>query len=218
MAKKKATNEFRVLLDVNALDRNDTERAKLVAAIAKMAPQSPLWTNTAVQAEVANLAKTQAAYVSAQQVAAASSKQHSADVTAVSSALIANNKSLNLLRTLTENGATSLADVQSMAFVAYAGRPPAPALVPPDSLDVKLGKKGSGKAMVSAHELSITRRHYAAQWSPNPVTVTSWEGLPGGGKSRKLSGPSGSQVWVQLALTRGQLQSAWSTAVLITFP
>jgi hypothetical protein len=218
MAKKHPTNQFRVLLDVTALDRDDAERAKLVAAIVKMAPQSALWSNPAVQTEVANLAKTQATYVSAREAAAASAKQHSSDVTAATYAQIANNKSLNLLRTLTENGATSLADVQNMAFVAYAGKPPAPALVPPDAINVKLGKKGSGKATASAHELGTTRHHYAAQWSPNPITGTSWEGLPGGGKSRKLSGPSGSQVWVQFALTRGQLQSAWSTAVLITFP
>ena len=54
--------------------------------------------------------------------------------------------------------------------------------------------------------------------SANPITATSWEGLTGGGKSRKLTGASGTQVWVQMALTRGQLQSAWSTPVLITFP
>jgi hypothetical protein len=219
MAKKKyPTNQFHVLLDITALDTDDTEREKLVAGIVKMAPQSPLFTSSVVQAEVANLAKTQATYVLARQTAAQSAKQHSADVTAASLAQVANNKSLNLLRTLIENGATSLADVQSMAFVAYAGRPPAPALVPPDSIDVKLGKKGSGRATASAHELGTTRHRYAAQTSPNPITATSWVGLAGDGKSRKLSGPSGSQVWVQLALTRGQLQSAWSVPVLITFP
>jgi hypothetical protein len=216
---KHPTNEFHVQLDITALDLDDTARAQLVAGIVKMAPQSPVFlNNTVVQAEVANLAKTQATYVTARQTAAASGKQHSVDVTAATIAQIANDKSLNLLRTLTENGATSVADVQSMAFVAYAGRPPAPALVPPDSIDVKLGKKGSGKVTVSAHETGTTRQHYAAQMSPNPITATSWGGLTGGGKSRKLTGQSGTQVWVQMALTRGQLQSAWSTPVLITFP
>jgi hypothetical protein len=96
-----------------------------------------------VQAEVAYLAKTQEAYVLARKNAGASAKQHSADVTAANDAQIANNKSLNLLRTLTVNGATTLAHVQSMAFVAYTGKPPVPPLVPPDTIDVTLGKKGS---------------------------------------------------------------------------
>jgi hypothetical protein len=122
------------------------------------------------------------------------------------------------LRALIDNNAVTEADVQSMAFVASAGRPPAPALVPPESIDVKPGKKGSGKVTVSAHELGSTRRSYAAQMSPSPITATSWVSLTGAGKSRKLSGPSGTQVWVQFALMRGSLLSAWSTAVLVTFP
>jgi hypothetical protein len=216
---KHPTNPFRILLDVTALDTDDTAREKLVASILKLAPQSPVFLNNpAVQAEVTNLGKTQTTYVAARQTAAASGKQHSTDVTTANLAQIANNKSINLLRTLTENGATSLADIQSMAFVAYAGKPPVPDLVPPDSIDVTLGKKGSGKAKVAAHELGTTRYHYAAQMSPNPITPTSWTGLPGEGKSRKLTGASGTQVWVQFALMRGQLQSAWSTPVLITFP
>jgi hypothetical protein len=215
---KHPTNQFHILLDINALDADDTARETLVAAIVQMAPQSPLYVNPTVQAEVANLAKTQAAFVLARQAAAASAKQHAADVTTAADAQIANNKSLNLLRTLTVNGSTSLANVQSMAFVAYAGKPPAPLLVPPDAVDVKLGKKGSGKATASAHEVGITRRHYAAQMSPGPVTPTSWVSLPGNYKSRKLEGPSGTQVWVQFALVRAGLQSAWSTAALITFP
>ncbi len=141
-------------------------------------------------------------------------------MTAASDAQVANNKSLNLLRTLTVNGSTSLANVQSMAFVAYAGKPPAPPLVPPDSIDVrKLGKKGSGKASASAHEVGITRRHFAAQGRPGPAAPTScWCCLPRSYKSRKLDGPSGTSVWIQFALVRGQGQSAWSTATLITFP
>ncbi len=215
---KHPTNQFHILLDIGALDADDTAREKLVAAIVQMAPQSPLYASSTVQAEVANLAKTQAAYVLARQAAGASAKQHAADVTAASDAQVANNKSLNLLRTLTVNGSTSLANVQSMAFVAYAGKPPAPPLVPPDSIDVKLGKKGSGKATASAHEVGNTRLHYAAQMSPGPAAPTSWVAVPGSYKSRKLEGPSGTQVWVQFALVRGQAQSAWSTAVLITFP
>ncbi len=168
--------------------------------------------------EVANLGTTQATYVTARQAAAASGKQYALDLTAAGEAQVAANKCLNVLKVLTMNGATSEADITSMAFVAYSGRPPVPPLVPPDSIDIKPGKKGSGKVTVSAHEVAGPRRTYAAQGSPNPVTPTSYYALTGGGKSRKLSGPSGTQMWVQFALVRGQEVSAWSTPVLITFP
>jgi hypothetical protein len=215
---KHPTFGVHVVLDLNELNKDVKKQQELVASVMKMAPQSPLYANTAIAAEVANLGKVQTTYVTAVQTAAASGKQHVSDVTSAGIAQIAVNKSLNLLRTLIENGAVTEADVQSMAFVASAGKPPAPALVPPESIDVKLGKKGSGKATVSAHELGTTRRSYAAQMSPNPITPASWVALTGAGKSRKLSGPSGTQVWVQFALMRGSLLSAWSTAVLVTFP
>jgi hypothetical protein len=42
--------------------------------------------------------------------------------------------------------------------------------------------------------------------------------LPGYGKTRKVTGPSGSKVWVRFARVRGEVQSAWSTPVLVTIP
>ena len=35
---------------------------------------------------------------------------------------------------------------------------------------------------------------------------------------RRLSGKSGTSVWVRFALMHGQLQSDWSAPVLVTFP
>lgn len=46
----------------------------------------------------------------------------------------------------------------------------------------------------------------------------TWSGLAGGGKSRKLSGKSGTSMQVRFALVRGQLQSPWSQPVVVTFP
>ncbi len=39
---KHPTNQFHILLDINALDADDKARETLVAAIVQMAPQSPL--------------------------------------------------------------------------------------------------------------------------------------------------------------------------------
>jgi hypothetical protein len=220
MAKKKKqpTNQFHVLLDLHALNADPTFQEKLVAAIQKMAPQSPLWANQSIQNEVANLVKLQGTYMGARQAAGQSAKQHALDVTAEELAMLAVNRSLGLLRKLIENNAVSESDITSMALVAYQGRPPASPLVPPDLIDVKQGKKGSGKATASVHELGQTRRRYAAQWSPSTATPPSWQDLDGSGKSRKLAGAPGTQVLVRFALERGQNRSEWSASVVVTFP
>jgi hypothetical protein len=212
-------NAFRVLLDLHALDADEKVRADVVGALLKQAPQSQLYKNNpTIQAELANLSTTYDTFTQSGTKAAASKAQHVLDIAAHDDARVANNKSINMLRRLSENGATSLKDLQEMAFVGYQGRPPAPPIEPPDVVMPKLGKKGSGKAEAVVQETGRTRQRYAAQWSPDPITPTSWEGLPGYGKSRKLSGKSGTSVWVRFALIRSGKQSEWSVPILITYP
>ena len=212
-------NIFRVLLDLHLLDRDEKTRADVVGAILKQAPQSQLFKNSpAIQAEVQNLSTTYDTFNQSGSKAAASKAQHTSDVAAHDEARQENNKSLSLLRTLAENGATSMKDLTDMAFVAYQGKPPAPPIEPPQVVLPKLGKKGSGKAEAVVQETGRTRQRYAAQWSPDPITPTSWDGLPGSGKSRKLTGKSGTSVWVRFALVRAGKQSDWSVPILITFP
>jgi len=217
---KQPTNDFHVLLDLNALSADDTAREKLVMAIQKMGPQSPLYSDPTIQAAVTNVGKTFSTYVTARQAAAQSAKQHALDTATASNAQAASNKSLVLLRALAQNAATNESDLTSMAFTAYTGKPPAPPLVPPDQLDVKSGKKGSGVSRVVVHELGPTKRRYAARMTTSSsITPTSvFEPLPGTGKLRKLSGQPGTTVLVQFALVyRGQ-QSDWSTPATVTFP
>jgi hypothetical protein len=54
--------------------------------------------------------------------------------------------------------------------------------------------------------------------SPDPIGPSTWAVIPGTGKSRRLTGKSGTSVWVRFALVHGQLQSDWSNPVLVTFP
>jgi hypothetical protein len=150
--------------------------------------------------------------------AAASGKQHKIDVAAEAAALGDNDRALIVVKTLTEASAKSPADIASMALPPLVGKPAAPAMVLPDSIDVAMGRKGHGKAKVAAHELGTTKRRYAAEMSPDPIGANTWVALPGTGKSRRLSGKSGTSVWVRFALVSGQLQSDWSTPVLVTFP
>jgi hypothetical protein len=122
--------------------------------------------------------------------------------------------------TLLENGAKSAADIQGAGMVA---RPPTPKkkLPPevPEALDVTLPKTGHGKATVSVHETGKVRRQYAAEWSMDPIGANTWAPLGvGHGKTRTVTGASGTKVWVRFATIRGQLQSDWCTPVLVTIP
>ena len=209
---------FRAELDINALVANLAARETLINSILKLAPQSLLYTNPMVQQAVATLAATFGTLKTASTTSAASAKQHKIDAAAEAAALGDNDRALLLVKSLTENGAKSADDIKSMAFVPLVGRPLAPPMVPPDSIDVTMGKKGHGKVKVAAHELGTTKRRYAAEMSPDPIGPATWAPLPGTGKSRRLTGKSGTSVWVRFALVRGQLQSDWSTPVLVTFP
>jgi hypothetical protein len=208
-----------VALNTQDLDSDETARDNLAAAIASMGPTSPLaLANSGIMTQVTLVGTTYTAYKAAVAKAGASGKQHETDVEAAVSARVLSNKSLRLLASLLEDTATTPAQVNLVGMDAYTGRPAEPALVAP-LVDVKLGTKGSGKATALAHETGSTRYSYNAQMSPNPLGTTStWTDLIGGGKTRKLTGPSGTSVWVRFALRRGQTQSDWSTPILVTFP
>ena len=215
-----ATNEFHIFLDLAALNASSTARDALITAILKLAPQSPLFSDPAIQAAVTQLQKTHATFTTASQTAAQSGKQHALDVAAALDAQAADNRSLVLLRTLAQNGAKTESDLTSLGFTAYTGRPPPPQLVPPEVIDVKQGRKGSGRARATVRELGNTRRSYAARSTASfPITATStFDSLPGKGKQRKLTGQPGTTVWVQFALLHGGQQSDWSAPVPVAFP
>jgi hypothetical protein len=207
----------RALLELQAL-ADEKVREDLVNAILKLAPQSALYTqNPPIQKQVQLVGSTFATYKTARAASAASATQHKNDVAAEAQAQLANDRALVALRHMTEDTAVTLDDIKSMAFEAYQGRPPAPSMAGP-LVDVVLGRKGSGKARATVHETGGTRRRYVAEMSPDPITATSWAPLPGTGKSRKLTGKSGTTVWVRFALLHGQAQGDWSAPVLVTFP
>jgi hypothetical protein len=214
----KSTTRFHVELDLRTLETDIAARETLVTNIQKMAPSSPLWTSQPLQKAVGDLGTTFAAYKVAVAKGDQSAKQHTLDVAARNTARDANDAALTLVKALVESGATSADDIKSIAFTPRGGRPPAPQLVPPDFLDITMGKKGHGKVKVAAHEIGKTRRQYAAQMSPDPIGANTWANLPGAGKSRWLTGKSGTSAWVRFALMHGQAQSDWGTPVLVTFP
>jgi hypothetical protein len=113
---------------------------------------------------------------------------------------------------------SSIEVLASMGFEERAAPPPKAPVVPPDAIDIKLPSKLRGQFTASARETGRARWRYAAEWSPDPIGENTWVTLPGYGKTRKVTGPSGSKVWVRFARVRGEVQSAWSTPVLVTIP
>ena len=215
---KNITHRFHVELALSTLESDIAAREVLVLNIEKLAPASPLFANPAMQKAVSDLSASFVAFKAKVATAAASAKQHALDAAAQVDARNVNDKALILVKALTESGAQSVGDIQSMAFTPRVGRPPPPPLVAPPSIDVTMGKAGHGKIKVAAHEVGKARRRYVAQLSPDPIGPGTWAAIAGSGKSRWITGKSGTSVWVRFAMMSRQLQSDWCMPVLVTFP
>ena len=124
---------------------------------------------------------------------------------------------LRTYATFASNFAKSPADLSGAAVgerakrTVYKTAPDAP-----DRVDVRPPKTGHGKNVAAVHETGSIRYQYVAEQSADGLT---WAPLGlGRGKTRTVTGASGAKVWVRFARVRGQLQSEWSTPVLITIP
>jgi hypothetical protein len=119
--------------------------------------------------------------------------------------------------TFASNFAKSPADLQGAGVAQRAARPAKGSVPPvPGAIDSKIPVKGHGKLVVAVHETGSTHYHYVAEQSPDGTT---WSALGvGRGKTRTLTGASGTKVWVRFATVRGQVQSDWNTATLVTIP
>ena len=119
--------------------------------------------------------------------------------------------------TAVTNVAQSPADLHNAGIPAAPPRPPKnqpPAV--PQQLNVTFPKRGHGKATVTVEETGPTKHEYAAQSSLDGVT---WIQLGvSHGKTRAVTGATGTKVWVRFAMTRGSMQSDWSVPVLVTLP
>jgi hypothetical protein len=83
----------------------------------------------------------------------------------------------------------------------------------PGAIDSRPPARGHGKLLLSVHETGSTRYQYVAEQSADGIT---WSQLGvGRGKTRTLTGASGTKVWVRFATVRGQLQSDWLSALVI---
>lgn len=125
--------------------------------------------------------------------------------------------SLTALGLLVQSNAKSDADISGIAYKAR-GKVKLPRVTPdaPDAIDITTPPGAKGFATAAVHETGKTRGRYAAECATDPSGP--WTELPGTGKARKVTYPSGTKVWIRFARVRGQLKSDWSAPVLVLIP
>jgi hypothetical protein len=196
----------------------DQELHTLMSDIALAAPTSPIiQANPPIQECVARLATKDAALTKTGKKVDDDKGTLRTDLAAEALARTDLVGEARTYTSLVQNVAKSPADVQAAALPP---RPPAPPKnqppTVPEQIDNKPPKKGKGRTTVAVHETGSIRHEYVAQQSMDGVT---WTALGvGHGKTRVVTGASGTKVWVRFAMVRGQSQSDWSTPILITIP
>ncbi len=213
-----AIGRFRAALNFRGL--SDPSRHATTGSIEKLAPTSSVYTgNASLQASFASLVKKDAALATSNTTVENDRKQLKADTANETEARADYDAELHTFVTLAGNVATSAADLASLGLTPLLpaptpkGPPPVPA-----GIDVRNPKRGHGKTTISVQAPSGTHWQYVIQVSPNPPTTTSYETVFGNGKTRVLTGASGTQLWVKAARIRSGVQSDFCTAVLVTIP
>ncbi len=205
---------FLAMLELSRM--TDPETHALVADVQLAAKTSQIVQgNPTIQASAAALATKDAALATNNQTVAADRAKLHVDVGAEA---VARSDVLGELRTyatLVTNVAKSYADIHAAGLPPLGPRQPrnTPPTVPV-AINTRIPKRGHGKITVYVDDPGQHR--YVAQQSTDE---TNWTALGiGYGKTRVLTGASGTKVWVRFAMVRGQLVSDWSTAVLVTIP
>jgi hypothetical protein len=119
---------------------------------------------------------------------------------------------------LVQNNAKSPADVEAAGLKSRPEKPQGATLdpTPPDQLVEKRPKKGHGKTVVAVVESGPIRHEYVAESSLDGVTFTQL-GV-GHGKTRVVTGASGTKVWARFAMVKSGKQSGWSNPLIVTLP
>jgi hypothetical protein len=86
----------------------------------------------------------------------------------------------------------------------------------PTAFVITKPKYKKGYAEISVTEPAGVHGRYYAEWTQDPIGT--WARLAGTGKSRRVTGASGTKVWVRFARVRGAVESAWSEPQLIVIP
>ena len=203
-------------IELSTLD--DTGLHELAGEVALASKTSPLvLASSTMQTSVGLMATKDTALTTANKTVADDRAKLSVDISAealVRSDLVGEIRSYI---TLVTNVARTPAEVKATGLPAAGPRQPrnTPPTIPMQ-INSKAPRTGHGKIVVSVYETGTTHYKYAAQQSVDGV---SWTQLGVGlGKTRTVTGASGTKVWVRFAMVRGAQQSDWSTAILVTIP
>jgi len=213
---KNTKKRLRISMDLSRME--DKWRHDTIAGILQVAPTSPLIAVPAIQASVTALGTLAASLKADNDTVAADRSKLAADIEVEANTRAAVDSELLTLKALVENKATKASDLASMGFTERGAPPSKAQVTPPESIDIRLPSKLRGQFTASAREIGKARWRYAAECSPDPVAEDTWTTLPGYGKTRRVTSPSGTRVWVRFARVLGQVQSEWSTPVLVTTP
>jgi hypothetical protein len=207
--------KIHVLLSLSTMD--DTGLLALAGNIGKLGPQSPLFANAIIAGAVNGVVAKAANLTKSCQAVKDTTKQLSDDKTAKTEDRAALETEILALVGNATNVATSPADLTGLALT------PRPSVVIPKSgppvpgnLVVTMPKHLKGYFDISVNETGGTRGRYYAEWTTDPIGV--WAVLSGTGKSRRVTGVSGTRVWVRFARVRNQIQSDWCTPMLVVIP
>jgi hypothetical protein len=210
---------IRYLAELNLSQLDDTQRHQLVTGINQSAPGSALVKgNPAMQATVASIVTADGGLTQANDAVAGDRQKLRTDIAAESTARGVLDGFLRTFVAQAQAGATSPADLVSVGLIH---RSPAVAkkLAPeaPVNIVTKVPQRGHGKVTVAVEDVTPTRLGYVAESSPDPIGTWTPLGV-GHGKTRVVTGATGTKIWVRFAAVRGTTQSEWSTPTLLTIP
>ena len=208
----------RIHVSMNLTDKDDKWRLNTIAGVVDLAPTSPLFVLPSVQESVTALATLGVSLKADNDTVAANRTKLASSVEIEANTRREIDSVLLTLKAVVENKATQTSDLASLGFEERGAAPPKAQLTPPESIDITLPSKLRGQFTASAREIGKTTWRYAVAWSPDPVGEDTWVLLAGYSKARRVTGPSGTRVWVRFARVRGQVQSEWGTPVLVTIP
>ncbi len=210
------TSRWRAALNARLL--TDAERETTLAGILKAAPTSALIAIPSFAASLAALGVKGPAFTANVAAAAANETVYRTSVAARDTSRVAFDLELDTFKTLVENNAASASDVIGAGLIPLLKQNPNRTPPDPPASVLVLVSKVRGKARVVVAGKGYLGA-FAAQISTDPFGATTWVGLPGNGKERKLEGyASGAKAWVRFAQVRFGMQSDWSIPVLVTFP
>jgi hypothetical protein len=190
-------------------------RTQLAAVIAKFAPQSAIYQSVTSIKELADKVIASGADVEAKQKDVNNKKKaylgSIADRDTSDQQLAAD---LSAFCGAAGGVCKTQLDVENLGLSKAAPPSPSAQLTPPVTVTARTGKEKGSFSSAAKRVPGLST--YIAEVSPEPMTETSFQQVPGTGTNREFSGyESGKGHWVRYCTERGQERSAWSEPVYV---